>query len=344
MNWEAVQVYGKRVVIPLLIGWLVLAACGSNSSGGGGKSEASVAIVPGGPHPYFEPMRTAIVDAAADFKLTKGSFEVPTDWKQDLQNQLLTSLASQGYNGFGIFPTDGDAANGIVSQLAARNIPVVAVGGCVHEPTKTVFCLATDVGASAYQAAKATIQAMGGKGLLLHGTGLLTDPNTQKRDEAVKKAVAETNGAVTLITIADIDKDAQTADTAINQALAAHKDIAGIVTTAYNPTVAAAKALRTLGDKRIKMVGIDDDPVTLAAVKDGFLVGTMGQNPYGQAYIGAYVVDQLHKGCKKKSDAPYFVDSGTLLIGPDKTVTYKDDFKKLTKQISGGFKAKYLSC
>jgi len=335
---------GTRQAIPILMGVLLLAACGGTTPSGGGATAASVAIVPGGPHPYFEPMRQAIVDATADFHLAKGSFEVPTDWKQDLQNQLLTSLASQGYNGFGIFPTDGDAANGIVSQLVSRGDPVVAVGGCIHEPTKTTFCLATDVGASAYQAAKAVIQAMGGKGVLLHGTGILTDPNTQKRDEAVKKAVAETNGAVTLITLADIDKDAQTADTAINQALAAHKNITGIVTNAYNPTVAAAKALRTLGDKRIKMVGIDDDPVTLAAVKDGFLIGSMGQNPYGQAYIGAYAVNELHMGCKKKSDAPYFIDSGTLLISPDKVTTYKDDFKTLTKQLAGDFKAKYLSC
>src|SRR5260370_455886 len=141
-------------------------------------------------------MRQAIVDAKTDFSLTKGTFQVPTDWKQDLQDQLMTSLAAQGYNGFVIFPTDGNAANGIVSQLAARNFPVMAVGGCVAEPTKTTYCIATDVGNSAYTGAKAAIAAMGGKGLLLHGTGLLTDPNTVLRVAAVKKAVAETNGAI----------------------------------------------------------------------------------------------------------------------------------------------------
>jgi ribose transport system substrate-binding protein len=324
---------------------LVVAACGGTTTGGGGaKTAAAVAIVPGGPHPYFEPMRQAIVDAKTDFSLTKGTFEVPTDWKQDLQNQLLTSLAAKGYDGFGIFPTDGNAANGIVAQLAGKNYPVIAVGGCVAEPTKTTFCIATDVGNSAYTGAKATIAAMGGKGVLLHGTGLLTDPNTVLRVDAVKKAVSETNGAVTLITITDIDKDAQTADTAINQALATHKDITGIVTSAYNPTVAAAKALRTLGDKKIKMVGIDDDPVVLQAVTDGFLTGTMGQNPYGQAYIAAYAINQIHQGCKKKSGAPYFIDSGTLVITPDKVSTYKDDFKTLTKGIVATFKDKYLSC
>ena len=57
---------------------LVVAACGGTSSGGAAKTNAAVAIVPGGPHPYFEPMRQAIVDAKADFSLTKGTFEVPT--------------------------------------------------------------------------------------------------------------------------------------------------------------------------------------------------------------------------------------------------------------------------
>jgi len=65
---------------------LVVAACGGTTSGGTAKTNAAVAIVPGGPHPYFEPMRQAIVDAKTDFSLTKGTFEVPTDWKQDLQN------------------------------------------------------------------------------------------------------------------------------------------------------------------------------------------------------------------------------------------------------------------
>ena len=40
------------------------------------------------------------------------------------------------------------------------------------------------------------------------------------------------------------------------------------------------------------------------AIKDGFVHGTMLQNPYGQGYIGAFAADQLRSGCTVKDDAP----------------------------------------
>ena len=124
----------------------------------------------------------------------------------------------------------------------------------------------------------------------------------------MEKAVDETNGAVTLLqTVADTDAQ-EAADQKINALLAAQKDeIDGMIATGYIPSVVASKSLRTLGDKRIKFVGIDDDPIVLDAIKDGFVAGTMAQNPYGQGYIGAYVLDllaerQLHREGRRAVD------------------------------------------
>jgi len=279
------------------------------------------------------------------FGLGESAFKSPPEWKLDAQNQLINSMVAQGYNAFGIFPGDANATNATVDELVAKGIPVMALAGCLKEPTKSTFCLATDVAQSAYLGTKALIEAMGGKGKIIHGTGFLVDPNTQLRIEAVKKAVAETNGAVTLVeTLADIDSQ-ETADQKINAFLAARgNEIDGIVTSAYVPSTVSATALRNLGDKRIKMVGIDDDPIVLDAIKDGFLVGTMAQNPYGQAYIGAQVLGLLANGCTRKADAPTYVDSGTLLISNKNLTTYKDDVKTLTQQISKDFASKYLDC
>ena len=308
-------------------------------------AEVRVAIVPGGPHPYFLPMEGGLADSVAAFGLGESAFKSPADWNLDAQNQLINSMVAQGFNAFGIFPGDANATNSTVDELVAKGIPVIATAGCLNEPTKSTFCLATNVGQSAYLGTKALIEALGGKGKILHGTGKLVDPNTQLRIEAVKKAVAETNGAVTLVeTLADID-DQESADKKINAFLAARgNEIDGIVTSAYIPSTVSATALRNLGDKRIKMVGIDDDPIVLDAIKDGFLVGTMAQNPYGQAYIGAQVLSYLKQGCTRKTDAPTYVDSGTLLISEKNLTTYPNDLKALTKQIGNDFADKYLDC
>ena len=59
--------------------------------------------------------------------------------------------------------------------------------------------------------------------------------------------------------IADIDAP-EPAEEKINAFLAAQADkVDGIVTTAWVPAVVAANSLRKIGDKRIKMVGIDHD-------------------------------------------------------------------------------------
>ena len=322
-----------------------------------GPAEASnnkIALIPGGPHPYFAPWEQAAADAKKDFGIASVDFKVPSDWKLNLQTELIESLMTQGYNAFGIFPGDAVGINSTVEELASNNAPSIALAGCAQDPTKVAFCLGTDVFNSAYLGTQALIKAMGGKGKIVHLAGLLVDPNTKLRMDAVEKAVKETNGSVTLIQhLTDTDQQ-EAADQKINALLGAQKDqIDGMVATAYIPSVVASKSLRSLGDKRIKFVGIDDDKIVLDAIKDGFVAGTMAQNPYGQGYVGAYVLDLLASGtCTVKADAPFiktpqtvrFIDSGTLLISPANLDTYKSDLKKVTADLQSSFKQKYLTC
>ena len=308
-------------------------------------SATKVAVVPGGPHPYFAPMEGALADATQAFGLDEGVFKAPEKWDLNAQNELIETLVAQGYNAFAIFPGDANGSNGTIEELMDEGIPTALVGGCTTQPTMAQFCIATDVANSAYLGTKALIESMGGEGTIVHFTGFLVDPNTRLRMDAVERAVAETNGAVTLLQhLADVDSQEE-ADNKINALLAASKDeIDGIVTTAYVPSVVAATALRNLGDKRIKMVGIDDDPIVLQAITDGFLVGTMSQNPYGQAYVAAFALDRLRHDCQMKPDAPFLIDSGTFLIDAGKVGTYQDELKALTQEIQAGFEESYLSC
>jgi len=314
---------------------------------------AKVALVPGGPHPYFAAWEQAGADAKRDFGLVAADYRVPTQWELSQQNKLLESLLTQGYNAFLIFPGDPVGTNSVVDELTGEGATVISLAGCLKEPSADAFCLGTDTGRSAYLGTKHLIEAMGGKGNIAHFTGFLVDPNTQLRIDAVQKAVDETNGAVKLVkVIADIDAP-EPANEKINAYLAADgANVDGIITTAWVPAVVASTALRRIGDKRIKMVGIDHDKVVLQAIKDGIINGTMLQNPYGQGYIGAFAASRLRAGCTVKADAPFkstaltskFIDSGTAFVDASGVDDYLGSMQAVTKDLMATFETTYLDC
>ncbi len=316
-------------------------------------SDTKVALVPGGPHPYFAAWEQAGADAVKDFGIGAGDYRVPQKWELSQQSQLLESLLTQGYNSFLIFPGDAVGTSPVVQELVDNGGQALALAGCLKDPTPALFCMGTDTGNSAYLGTKELIKAMGGKGKIAHFTGFLVDPNTQLRIDAVQKAADETNGAVTVMqVIADIDAP-QPAEEKINAFLAANAaGVDGIVTTAWVPAVTAANSLRKIGDKRIKMVGIDHDEVVIKAIKDGFVNGTMLQNPYGQGYIGSYVLDKLRSGCTIKADAPWksnaltakFVDSGTVYVDATQADTYVDAMRGISKTLLASMDKDFLAC
>ncbi len=315
-------------------------------------SDTRVALVPGGPHPYFAAWADAAKAAAAEFGIA-AEYRVPSAWELSKQNEMIESLVAQGFNAMLVFPGDAVGTNSTLQELADFGVPSAALAGCTVDPTAASFCLGTDVARSAYLGTKELIEAMGGSGKIAHFTGFLVDPNTQLRIEAVEQAVAEAGGSVEIIqVIADIDAP-EPADEKINAFLAARGgEVDGIVTTAWVPAVVAATSLRNLGDQRIKMVGIDHDEVVLQAIKDGFVHGTMLQNPYGQGYIGSYAMDLIRQGCTVKEDAPWlqtaqtarFIDSGTAFVDASQVDDYQAAMVAVTEEIMGTFKDAYLAC
>jgi ribose transport system substrate-binding protein len=336
----------SKAAAALLLGTVV---CGPTLAEGTTK----VALVPGGPHPYFAAWEQAGADAKKDFGLAAGDYHVPAKWELNLQSQLLESLLTQGYNSFLIFPGDAVGTTAVVQELVDNGGQVIATAGCLKDPSPALFCFGTDTGNSAYLGAKELIRVMGGKGKIAHFTGFLVDPNTQLRIDAVQKAADETNGAVEVVqVIADIDAP-QPAEEKINAYLAANAGgVDGIITTAWVPAVVAANSLRKIGDKRIKMVGIDHDEVVIQAIADGYVDGTMLQNPYGQGYIGSYVLNRLASGCTLKEGAPWksnaltakFVDSGTVFVDQATAPTYVDAMVGITKDLLANFEKDFMTC
>ena len=151
-------------------------------------SSTRVALVPGGPHPYFAAWEQAGADAARDFGLGAADYRVPQKWELSQQNQMLESLVTQGYNAFLIFPGDPVGTVAIADELSGTGAPVMALAGCLKDPSQAVFCMGTDTGNSAYLGTKELLEVLPAGAKIAHFTGFLVDPNTQLRIDAVEKA------------------------------------------------------------------------------------------------------------------------------------------------------------
>ncbi|MFE2425269.1 sugar ABC transporter substrate-binding protein [Streptomyces sp. NPDC059373] len=332
---------------------LVVAAAGcakksdasSSATSSLAPSKVQIALVPGGPHPYFQPWKAALQKAKTDFSLGQVTFNETSGWDQTTQNSLLKSLAAHGYNAFGVFGVSPDNINSTFGDLQRQGFHAASLGSCPAGTTdKADFCLATNVEDAAYKAAKAAIAAMGGHGNLVHLTGNKTDSNTSRREAGVQKAVEESGGKVTLVqTVTDIDTDLQTAQKAVADLLAAKgSTINGIVNTAYNPAVASAAEVKK-AKLPIKVVAIDDDPTVLADIKDGSVTASVVQNPVGQAYVGSYALMKLAGGCTMRTPG-LDVDSGSFVVNSGNVTSYDTTRQAETAQLKKDFDAKYLSC
>lgn len=309
-------------------------------------SNVQVALVPGGAHPYFQPWIAGGDAAVAEFGIGSAVFNETGEWDQTKHNAAIDSMAAQGFNSFGIFGVSPTDINTTFLNLKGQEFAVGSLASCpAGDVNEADFCLSTDTGEAAYLATVALIEQMDGEGAVVHLTGNAVDSNTVRRIEGVQRAIDETSGAVTLLTtITDIDTDLQSAEKAVTDLLAAQGDaVNGIVTTAYNPAVAATKGVESTG-LPIKVIAIDDDAIILDAIRAGTISGTVVQNPWGQGYVGSWVLASLQTGYCTMNEPGLYVDSGSFLVTSDNVETYDAERESTSKSILAAFQNEYMTC
>jgi ribose transport system substrate-binding protein len=341
---------------------LVLTSCAtgaaSPASSDGGKQPVKIAMSVPGPNLYFDNWDRALKDANTEHHFADSSYVVGTTWSLNAQNVTLNALVGRGFNALGIFPGDPEGTNTQLAAMKQRGITSILVGGCTNDPSPALFCIATDVEGAAYAGTKALIEAIGGEGDIAHLSSQLTDPNTQLREDGVKRAVAETNGKVKEVQFVGDTDTPDAAPRAVDSLLAAQgQTLKGIVATAWYPTEAlAAKMKANPQYKHIKVVGADAAEQTVKAIQDGDIYGSMYQNSYGQAYISSYVLQKVvGEGCKIRSDFPWqkspqttkFIDSGFGLITGDNIKDYigkGESLPSTTAKLQSLVDSKLLDC
>jgi ribose transport system substrate-binding protein len=115
------------------------------------------------------------------------------------------------------------------------------------------------------------------------------------------------------------------------KALKQYPDIAGMVGLwSYNGP-AILQALRPEGKLNVKIVCFDDEPETLAAIKEGSIFGTVAQQPFEYGYQTVLAAAKILKGDRSA------VPDNKIIFIPTVVIRSKDvdEYSKKLSQLLG---------
>ncbi len=295
------------------------------------QDKPEIAFVVNGPSDFWKITEAAVKKAQAELPDVTLTFKYPERADAAVQQRLLDDLVAAGVDAVAVSVVDPATSTDAINRVAAQ-IPYFAFDSDAPQSNRIAYFGSSNVelGKNAGELMKA---AMAGKtGKCIGFVGLPGAANAKERIEGYNAAVAGTG--LELIDVRGDDIDQTRARANVDDVLVANPDVNCMVGFySYNPP-RIYEALRDAGKLgQITVVGFDEDPITLGAVKEGSFAGTVVQQPYEWGYQGAKLIANYLKGDKSGIPADGIIIIPGLTITKDNVDSFQADFQK---KLAGG--------
>jgi ribose transport system substrate-binding protein len=229
------------------------------------------------------------------------------------QVRVMEDIIAKGVDGIGISVNDPTALEDVINKAVAAGIPVMTWDS--DSPKSKRF---TYLGVNNHEGGKAAadllVRAMGKKGKVALLTGVPGALNLEERIRGFKEGIKKYPGIEIVTTVAcydDINKGVEV----VEEAMLANPDLNGWFFVGLWPLFAEKGSMPIWGKAAksgaTKTIAFDTLPVELEYMKDGYLVGLVGQKYWGWGYDTIQILyDHVAKGKK----FPDWVNSGMDIV------------------------------
>lgn len=297
-------------VVGLAAAALVLAGCASDGGGSadeGGDKPYIALVSKGFQHQFWQAVKTGAEQAADEFGV-EITFEGPdTESDVDQQIQMLQTALDKAPDAVGFAALDSQAAGPLLQQAKDQNIPVIAFDSGVDSDIPLTTA-ATDNLAAAAEVAKHMAEAIGHEGklaLVVHDQTSLTG---QQRRDGFVDYIDENEPNIEIVDIQYGGGDqAKSADLA-KAIISANPDLKGIYGANEGSAIGVVQAVKELGIDPTKfvVVGFDSGKVQIDAIRDGYMLGAVTQDPIGIGYETVKAAVEAING----DELPKTIDTG----------------------------------
>jgi len=255
-------------------------------------------------------------------------FKYPEQASAAAQQRLMEDLVAAGAAGIMVSAVDPKNQTDGLDKLAGQTL-IFTTDSDAPKSKRVAYIGSSNVDLG-NSAGKLMLQALPQGGKCIGFVGLLGADNARERIQGVKETIK--GSKVDMIDVRGDEIDQGRAKRNVEDALAANPDIACLVGFYSYNTPRIYEVLKETGKLgKIKIIGFDEDPITLGGVKEGSIVGTVVQQPFEWGYQGMKLMAAYLEGNKAG------IPKDGIIIVPGKVIDKSnvDAFTANLKQMMG---------
>jgi len=300
------------------------APSGTNAPGAAAGTKHKLAFVTNNPSDFWVLARKGTEKAAREIPNIEVDFKIPADGTAAEQQRIVDDLLARGVHGIAISPVDPKNQQQMINTAASQTL-VLTQDSDAPDSNRACY-IGTDNVEAGRQAGAMLKEALPQGGKIMVFVGVLDAANAQQRYQGLKEALSGSNIQIIDVRTDNTDRvraKANAADTLVN-----NPDIAGMVGLwSYNgPAILSAVKEANKVDK-VKIVAFDEEPPTLAGVKEGAIYGTIVQQPFEFGYQSMALMAKFLDGDKSQIPANKQILVPTIMVK-------KNNIEEFTKKVN----------
>lgn len=317
---------------------IVAIGCGEKSST---TDNINVGYVTNGISDFWVIAEKGANDAAKELGVT-ASVLMPPEGVGD-QKRMIQDLLAKGIDGIAVSPIDPANQVGILNEIAA-NTRYITHDSDAPQTNRELY-IGMDNYTAGRMCGELVKKALPEGGNVMIFVGRLGQLNADQRRQGVIDELLDrsfdperrdpNDGPIvgdkyTIIDTRTDQFDFARAKSQAEDAIAKYPELHAMVGLfGYNPPK-CLEAVKEAGKQgEIKVIAFDEEDDTLQGIKDGFITGTVVQNPYRYGYESVRVLTSLAKGDESVIPASKFIDIPARSITSDNVDEFWTELKAL---------------
>ena len=296
----------KRMLAAGLSAALALAISSASAA-----DKKTLVFVVNGASDFWKIAEAGVKKAQGELPNYNLEFKYPEQAAAAVQQRVMEDLVAAGVSGIMVSSVDPKNQTEGLNKIAEQTL-LLTTDSDAPQSKRVAYIGSsnTDLGKDA---GKLMLKALPDGGKCIGFVGLPGADNARERIEGVKETIK--GSKVELIDVRGDEIDQTRAKRNVEDAIAANPNISCLVGFYSYNTPRIYEVLKESGKLgQIKVIGFDEDPITLGGVKEGSIVGTVVQQPFEWGYQGMKLMANILQG--DKSGVP----ANGIIIVPGKVI------------------------